>query len=276
MALGSYSADTRRSYLAELRYLFAYYPDVRPSHISDEMMLQYLIYITKTLGCSRVKCKMATQSFSFFCKHLLNRAYKTPAVLYPAHRHKLPPLMSPKEVYACIHNMPNVKHQTLLMLIYSTGMRLGEASMLKIKDIDSQQMRIKVVDGKGKKDRFVPLSQHVLMQLRDYFRLYKPIEYLFNGEKKGTPFCKRSIQFLFKKALHLNGLQHKEYTVHTLRHSFATHLLDNGTDLKAIQHLLGHSNIKQTMIYLHLSVERIRAIQNPYDILLSTQQEQPV
>jgi integrase/recombinase XerD len=269
MALGNYSPATRRSYLAELKYLFVYYPDVRPSQISDEMMLQYLIYITKTLGCSRVKCKMATQSFAFFCKHLLNRAYKTPAILYPAHRHKLPAVMSPQEVYNIIHNTINVKHQTVLMLIYSTGMRISEASSLKIKDIDSEQMRIKVVDGKGKKDRFVPLSHHVLIQLRDYFKLYKPIEYLFNGEKKGAPFCTRSIQHLFQKVLHQNGLQHKNYKVHTLRHSFATHLLDNGTDLKAIQHLLGHSDIKQTMVYLHLSTERIKAIENPYDILLN-------
>ena len=273
MALGSYSPATRKSYLAELRYLFAYYPDVRPSQITDEMMLQYLIYITKTLGCSRVKCKMATQSFVFFCKHLLDRAYKTPAVLYPAHRQKLPAVMSPQEVFACIRNMINFKHQTLIMLIYSTGMRLSEVSALKIKDIDSQQMRIKVVDGKGKKDRFVPLSQHVLVQLREYFRIYKPIEYLFNGEKKGNRLNRRSIQSVFQKALHQNGLQDKNYSIHTIRHSFATHLLDNGTDLKAIQHLLGHSNMKQTMMYLHLSTERIRAIQNPYDILLAEQQK---
>lgn len=177
--------------------------------------------------------------------------------------------MSVQEVSDVIYNMQNPKHQTLLMLMYSTGMRISEVSNVKIVDIDSQQMRIKVVDGKGKKDRFVPLSEHVLVHLRDYFRLYKPLVYLFNGQIKGTRFCTRSIQHLFQKALHQNGLQHKNYKVHSLRHSFATHLLDNGTDLRAIQHLLGHSHINQTMVYLHLSAERIKAIVNPYDILVA-------
>lgn len=215
---------------------------------------------------------MAAQSFVFFYKHLLNRTYKVPTVLFPAHQSKLPSAMSMLEVSNLIHTMQNPKHQTLLMLMYSTGMRISEISNLKIAAIDSQLMRIKVVDGKGKKDRFVPLSEHVLLQLRDYYRLYKPLVYLFNGQAKGTRFCNRSIQHLFQKALHLNGLQHKNYTVHSLRHSFATHLLDNGTDLRAIQHLLGHAHINQTMVYLHLSSERIKAIANPYDILLAEKQ----
>ncbi|MBK9482648.1 MAG: tyrosine-type recombinase/integrase [Bacteroidetes bacterium] len=142
---------------------------------------------------------MAAQSFVFFYKHLLNRTYKVPTVLFPAHQSKLPSAMSMLEVSNLIHTMQNPKHQTLLMLMYSTGMRISEISNLKIAAIDSQLMRIKVVDGKGKKDRFVPLSEHVLLQLRDYYRLYKPLVYLFNGQAKGTRFCKPIYSTSFPK-----------------------------------------------------------------------------
>lgn len=268
LALGNYSPMTRRSYLSELRYLFSYYPDIRPSELTPELLLDYMIYLSKTLVCSRVKCKMAGQSFSFFFKHLLNKPYKIPTVLFAAHKSKLPAVMSVEEVHAIITNMANPKHQTLIMLMYSTGMRLGEISQLKITDIDSKQMRIKIVEGKGKKDRFVSLSQNVLVKLREYFSLYKPEEYLFNGQTKGKRYSTRSIQQVIKKAYMQNGLGDKQYTVHTIRHSFATHLLDNGTDLKVIQHLMGHCNLSQTMQYLHLSTERMAKIVNPYDRLM--------
>ena len=266
--LGDYSPATKKLYLTELRYLFAYYADVRPSQISQEMTLSYLIYLTKTLGCSRVKCKMAAQSFSFFFKHALNKSYKIPSVLYPSHRHKLPAVISVEEMKTIIDSVKNPKHQMVLALMYSTGMRISEASNLKIKDIDSKLMRIKIVDGKGKKDRFVPLSILILEKLRTYFKLYQPVTYLFNGQVKGNNFTTRSIQHFFQKALHKNELDNKNYSVHTIRHSFATHLLDNGTDLKSIQHLMGHANIAQTTQYLHLSPKRIASIANPYDLLM--------
>ena len=267
LTLGHYSPATQRNYLQELRFLFSYYPDTRPSAITPEMTLQYLFYLTKTLGCSRVKAKMAAQSIAFFFKQVLLKPYQIPRVLYPAHENKLPAVMSAAEVKLIIDSIKNPKHKIIISLLYSTGMRLSEAANLKIEHIDSKVMRIKVVEGKGKKDRFVPLSHHLLQELRIYYLQYKPILFLFNSTKRGVKYSARSIQHILHKTLIRLGLQSKNYSIHTLRHSFATHLIDNGADLQAIQELMGHHHISQTVQYLHLSEKRFSAIVNPYDVL---------
>lgn len=270
LELGHYSPMTQRNYLQELRFLFSYYPDIRPSSLTDELCLQYLFYLTKTLKCSRVKAKMAAQSIAFFFKQVLNKPYKIPAVLYPAHESKLPAVMSVAEVKLVLDSIKNIKHKAIISLIYSTGMRLSEAANLKMIDIDSKAMRIKIVQGKGKKDRFVPLSALLLDELRFYFIQYKPSVYLFNSSKRGTKYSARSIQHILEKKLIDLGLQGKNYSIHTLRHSFATHLVDNGADLQVIQELMGHHHIAQTCAYLHLSEKRFKDVINPYDVLRST------
>ena len=207
------------------------------------MVMQYLLYLSKTLGCSRVKCKMAAQSISFFFRHVLKQSYVIPTVIYPRKSTKLPPVMSATEIKALIDGVNNIKHRTIIMLLYSTGMRLGEIARLKITDIDSKNMRIKIVQGKGAKDRFTILSQQVLQELRAYYIIYKPKEYLFNGSRVGGPMSMRNTQHLVQKALAQIGLGSKNYTVHTIRHSFATHLVDNGADLHTVKELLGHSTL---------------------------------
>ena len=184
-ALGEYSDATKRIYLTELRYLFSHYPDTRPSLLTEKKAVDYLIYLAKTLKCSKIKVKLASQSFSFFFKHVLKKEYHSPKVLYGAHCHKLPAVMSAEEVLKIIIGIKNMKHRTLLSLVYSTGMRLQELCNLKIEHIDSKQMFIKIVSGKGKKDRIVPLSQTILTELRIYFLQYRPLIYLFNGSKNG-------------------------------------------------------------------------------------------
>jgi site-specific recombinase XerD len=267
LALGHYSPLTIRNYLSELRYLFVYYADVNPQGFTEEMVMQYLLYLSKTLGCSRVKCKMAAQSISFFFRHVLKQVYVIPTVIYPRKSTKLPPVMSAAEIKMLIDGVKNIKHRTIIMLLYSTGMRLGEIAALKITDIDSKNMRIKVVQGKGLKDRYTILSEQVLQELRAYYIIYKPKEYLFNGCKAGGPISMRNIQHLVQKGLAQIGLDSKNYTVHTIRHSFATHLVDNGTDLHTVKELLGHSNLQTTMRYMHLTSKRIQGIINPYDVL---------
>ena len=175
--------------------------------------------------------------------------------------------MSATEVKSLIDSIVNIKHRTIVMLLYSSGMRLSEIANLKITDIDSKSMRIKVVQGKGAKDRYTILSEQVLLELRAYYIIYKPKEYLFNGYKPGTHLGVRTIQHLVQIALAKTGLQSKNYTVHTIRHSFATHLVDNGTDLHTVKELLGHSNLQTTMRYMHLSTTRMQGIVNPYDAL---------
>ena len=268
LSIGHYSPHTVRNYLAELRYLFVYYGDVDPVDLSEDMIMQYLLYLSKTLGCSRVKCKMAAQSISFFMRHVAKRPYVIPSVIYPRPTGKLPPVMSTAEIKLIIDGVENIKHRTILMMLYSTGMRIAEIAQCKIADIDSANMRIKIVQGKGAKDRFTILSQQVLLELRAYYLIYKPVEYLFNGYRPGKPYSMRSIQLLMQKALVKTGLANKQYSIHTIRHSFATHLADNGTDLHTIKELMGHRSLQTTMQYLHLTSKRINHVVNPYDVLM--------
>ena len=210
---------------------------------------------------------MAAQSISFFFRHVLKIAYVIPTVIYPRKSTTLPAVMSADEIKTLIDSVKNIKHRTIIMMLYSSGMRLSEIAALKITDIDSKLMRIKVVQGKGAKDRFTILSQQVLLELRAYYLIYKPIEFLFNGDKPGKRFSVRSIQHLVQKALLKVGLDNKNYSVHTIRHSFATHLVDNGTDLYTVKELLGHRSLQTTMQYLHLTATRINKVISPYDHL---------
>jgi site-specific recombinase XerD len=267
LTLGHYSPYTSRNYLSELRFLFIYFADTHPFDFTEEMILQYLIYLARTLECSRVKCKMSAQSIAFFFKYVLKKDYIIPSLIYPRKSTKLPPVMSTIEIKALIDIVKNVKHRTIIMLLYSTGLRLCEIAALKMVDIDSKNMRIKVVQGKGAKDRYTILSQQVLLELRAYYLLYKPKEYLFNGQTPGKPLSMRMIQHIVQTALIRLGIESKQYTVHTIRHSFATHLVDNGTDLHTVKELLGHSSIQTTMLYLHLTAKRTQGIVNPYDAL---------
>lgn len=217
---------------------------------------------------------MAAQSISFFFRHVLKQVYVIPTVIYPRKSTKLPAVMNTTEIKTLIDGVKNIKHRTIIMMLYSTGMRLGEIARVKISDIDSPNMRIKVVQGKGAKDRYTILSEQVLLELRAYYIIYKPKEYLFNGSRPARPISMRNIQHLVQKSLAQVGLDSKNYTVHTIRHSFATHLVDNGTDLHTVKELLGHSNLQTTLRYLHLTSTRIQGITNPYDILPDSKDKQ--
>ncbi len=179
--------------------------------------------------------------------------------------------MNADEIKKLIDSVSNIKHRTIIMLLYSTGMRLSEIAKLKIVDIDSRNMRIKIVQGKGLKDRFTILGKQVLLELRAYYIIYKPTEYLFNGYRPGKPISQRNIEHLVQKAVAKIGLASKHYTVHTIRHSFATHLVDNGADLHTVKELLGHTSLQTTMRYMHLTPARTKAIINPYDALQQPQ-----
>lgn len=271
LSVGHYSPLTIRNYLSELRYLFVYYGDINPGDLTEDMILRYLLYLAKTLGCSRVKCRMAAQSISFYFRHVLKLPYVIPSLIYPRPSSKLPAVMSAQQIRTLIDSIKNIKHRTIVMLLYSTGMRLSEIAHLKITDIDSHNMHIKVVQGKGSKDRFTILSEAVLLELRAYYIIYKPQEYLFNGTRKGCPMSMRNIQHLVQISLAKAGLGSKQFTVHTIRHSFATHLVGNGTDLHTVKELLGHSTLQTTMRYLHLSPAKRQQITNPYDVLPQSQ-----
>ena len=168
-----------------------------------------------------------------------------------------------KNVVKLIKVTSNLKHKTILLLIYSAGLRLGELLNLKLGDIDSETMKIHIRQSKGKKDRYIMLSENALKLLREYYKLYKPKVYIIEGQKGGK-YSPKSVQNIFKAALKKAGIK-KKATVHTLRHSFATHLLDEGTDIRYIQELLGHRKLETTQIYTHVSSHSINKIKSPAD-----------
>jgi len=186
-------------------------------------------------------------------------------LIRPKKEKKLPSILSKVEVRLLIDVVYNLKHKTLLALIYSGGLRIGEALNLKVNDIDSHRMLIHIKGGKGKRDRYTLLSQSFLTLLREYYKHYKPKVYLFEGQNS-KKYSTSSAQSVLRNAVLKAGIQ-KKVTLHTLRHSFATHLLENGTDIRYIQELLGHSSPKTTMIYTHVTENSIQNIGNPFDEL---------
>ena len=251
-----------------MRFIFAYYPDTDPSAITADQIEKYICYIKEVFHSGRDKCRLLASSVSFFYKQILKRPYDLPSKLYPRKEFKLPNVMTSDEVRRLLNNTKTIKQAAVVQLFYSSGIRLQEFSNLRICDIDSANMRIKVVQGKGRKDRFTLLSATALDTLRQYFREHRPLTYLFEGYTKGKQMAARSIQFHVEQAMKQAGLRQKGYNVHTLRHSFATHLLDTGTDLHSIKELLGHSKLETTMIYLHLQSARCSRIINPLDHLI--------
>jgi integrase/recombinase XerD len=184
----------------------------------------------------------------------------------PKREKRLPNVLSKEEVKAILEAHNNLKHKVMLSLIYSCGLRCGELLALEPIHIDSKRNIILIKNSKGKKDRIVPLSQKILEMLRTYYKLYKPKRYLFEGQTSGMPYDKRSLQLVLKQALNKTKII-KPVTLHWLRHSYATHLLENGTDLRYIQEILGHSSSKTTEIYTHVSTNSIQRIKSPFDDL---------
>ena len=189
-----------------------------------------------------------------------NRFY---AIERPRKKERLPEVLSKEEIITIIEHTNNLKHRCIISLLYSAGLRRGELLRLKLTDVDSKRMLIRVENGKGGKDRYTLLSKTLLQDLRKYYQVWKPTEYLFEGAG-GGPYSGRSVGQLLTKAAKKAGINRK-VTPHMLRHSFATHLLEQGTDLRYIQSLLGHSSSKTTEIYTHVAVNRFKSIKNLLD-----------
>lgn len=191
-----------------------------------------------------------------------------PNILYqierPRKQKKLPIVLSKEQVKSVINNTNNIKHKCIVSLLYFSGLRRSELLNLKINDIDSSRMLIHIIDAKGNKDRYTILSQNALADLREYYKQWKPKEYLFEG-LKNMPYSGSSVGKIITATAIKAGIR-KKVTPHTLRHSFATHLLENGTDLRYIQLLLGHNSTKTTEIYTHVAKSSFDSIKNPLDL----------
>jgi len=269
MRIGNYSPNSVQNYLRELRFLFDHYHEVQPEQITQEQIESYLIFLKDTFKAQRDKCRMVAQAWSFFCKKVIHKPFLVPNTIYPRKTFSLPNVMSQDEVKLLLNSCTSIKQLALVELFYSSGIRLSECCQLKIGDIDSKTMRIRIRQGKGNRDRFTLLSAHTLKTLRTYYAEHRTKEYLFEGQTPGEPMHQRSVQHALELVFKAAGLRSKGYNTHTLRHSFATHLLDSGSDIHTIKELLGHSRIETTMVYLHLQSKKRSTIISPLDSLLN-------
>jgi site-specific recombinase XerD len=212
--------------------------------------------------------KMGYYALRFLFVHILRKEWAKEYLPTPKIAQTLPLVLSKEEVLEVINVIPNLKHRSIIMFIYSTGSRVSECANIKLTDIDSKRMQVNIKEGKGLKQRQVPLSPVLLEFLRQYFRQYKPQEFLFEGfTGKGSHLGVSAVREICKKARYKTPKINKEYTPHTFRHCFATHLLEQGTNLLIIQRLMGHSDLRNTLKYLHVQQLGIDKLVNPLDTL---------
>lgn len=262
-----YAVKTHRNYVYEVRYLLAHFNERSPRSLTQKDIISYIRFIQETFHSSRGKCHIAAQSFSFFFRHILRTKYIVPTAFYPRKEVKFPNILSQESVQILLQKCVNLKQKAIISMFYGTGLRLSELQQLKMSEIDRSQLVVRVLRGKGGKERYTILSEKLLDLLGDYYRIFRPKVYLFEGRISGKPMSERTLQYVVKEALKRSGFSAMGYNTHTLRHSFATHLLDNGTDIHAIQELLGHTNLNTTMLYFHLQASKRRAIVSPFDNL---------
>lgn len=259
-----YSPNTIETYGEALKSFLTFCNTKSVKDISNEDVIAYNNdYILKNNFSSSYQNQIVN-SLKLFFKIVKETSIEIDKIHRPKREKVLPNVLSKEDVLKIIDSAENLKHKTLLALIYSAGLRISEALNIKPKDIDSVRMLIHIKNAKGKKDRYTLLSEKVLLLLREYYLVYKPKQYLFEGQFGGM-YSSRSAQIILKQAAEKAGIR-KSITLHTLRHSFATHLLESGTDLRYIQDLLGHSSPKTTMIYTHVSNDTLKKIKNPFDV----------
>lgn len=254
---------TQRTYLREVRNLAKYFGK-SPEKLGESEIKAYLLHLLKERKVSVGTYRFYSYGLKFFYKHTLKRGYVMENILFPKRKKQLPVVLDLSEVEALFLVTTNIKHKAILMMTYSSGLRVSEAAHLKVVDIDSKRMMVRIKQGKGGKDRYSILSLAALECLRRYWKKYRPKEWLFEGMDKNEHISTSSIQQLFHKAKKLCGIK-KPATVHTLRHSFATHLVEAGESLHHVQLLLGHRSPNTTTIYLHVSRLNLAQVVSPLD-----------
>jgi site-specific recombinase XerD len=265
MQIRNYSPHTIEAYVRCVAHFAGHFgksPDLlTPAHVREYQL--YLVQQREDCWGTLVQTVCALR---FFYQQTLGRKWMIDFIPYPKRVKKLPLILSQEEVHALLKAATNLKHHTILATIYATGLRVSEAAALLVSDIDSGRQMIAVRQGKGRKDRFVMLSPKLLELLRKYWKAYKPHPYLFIGDRPGYPISRDGIGWICHRAAVAARLS-KPVTPHTLRHCFATHLLEAGTDLRTIQLLLGHNSLRTTAIYLHVSNLALGSTTSPLDLL---------
>jgi integrase/recombinase XerD len=261
-----YSDNTIKTYVEALKSFLTFFNNKSVFEITnDDVILYNNEHILKNKLSASYQNQIVN-AIKLYFKTIQNIKIELDKVHRPKRAKELPNVLSKEEVKAILLAPTNLKHKVMLSLIYSCGLRSGELIALKPIHIDSKRNIVFLKNSKGKKDRIAPLSLKILELLREYFKIYKPTTYLFEGQVSGMPYDPRSLQLVLKQTIKKAGIT-KPVTLHWLRHSYATHLLESGTDLRYIQELLGHSSSKTTEIYTHVSTKNIQQIKSPFDDL---------
>ena len=260
-----YSESTLKNYKSTFEEFSNYYHKFDLPKIDESMIITFMRYLVTERKVSSSYQNQSINAIKFYYERVLGGQRKFYFLERPIKEKTLPVVLSLEEVKALLNAIENLKHKAILMTIYSAGLRISELIQLAITDIDSKRMQIRVAQAKGKKDRYTLLAPKTLNLIRIYYREYKPKKYLFEGPGN-QPYSKASIRKIFITAVKKAAIT-KKVTVHSLRHSFATHLLENGTDLRYIQSLLGHSSSKTTEIYTHITTKGFDQLKSPVELL---------
>jgi integrase/recombinase XerD len=265
MQLRNFSTGTITVYVNSVARLARHFGR-SPEALGPEEVRAYLTHLIKERHVSWSYYNQILQAFRFLYNITLGRTEVLQHVACPKRPRRLPVVLSPEEVARFFAAVTGIRHRALLMTAYAAGLRISEVAALRVEDIDSRRMVIRVRQGKGRKDRYVMLSPRLLDLLRRYWKAARPRTWLFPGQDPDRPIGIRTVTRACRQALEASGLG-KRVTVHTLRHSFATHLLEAGTDLRTIQVLLGHRCLRTTALYTHVSTAALQATASPFDRL---------
>jgi len=261
-----YSPNTIKTYTDALEVFFRYHHEQLPQNlgVSDVIDFNHGYILENNLSASYQN--QVINALKLFYRNRFNRVMDLDNLERPRREKRLPNVLSKQEIKAILEAPANLKHRAMLSLMYACGLRRSELLGLTLKDVLSDRNLLFIRQSKGKKDRVVPISDKIIDMLREYYKAYKPKTWLFEGQERGTCYSERSIQLVLKHALVKAG-NRKPVSLHWLRHSYATHLLESGTDLRYIQELLGHSSSKTTEIYTHVSTKNLQQIRSPFDDL---------
>lgn len=266
LQLKGYSQNTITTYRNELAQLLYILKEKNVDDLDSEKLRSYFLYCINELKLSENTIHSRLNAVKFYFEQVLKRERLFVEIPRPKKPFTLPNVLAISQVEKLFSTLNNLKHMTMLFLAYSAGLRISEVVNLRIKDIHSERMLINIKGAKGKKDRTVSLSEGILELLKKYYLSYKPKYWLFEGQNKEEQYSTRSLQQIFHRAKNEAKIK-QDVTFHSLRHSYATHLHERGTDIKLIQELLGHNDIKTTLRYTHVSNRTIGNIASPFDQL---------
>ena len=259
-----YSNSTIKTYTEAIKIFLKYFEDRDPAEISNKDFILFNSNFILKNGYSASYQNQVINAIKLFYLKVENRALSIEDIERPKRYNPLPKVIPKEMVEKMLMSIPNFKHKTALTLIYACGLRRSELINLRLKDLDSKRRTVTIVNGKGQKDRVLPVSEKLMKMIIKYYKLYRPSNYLIEGQFKGNSYSETSLEKIFHKYLGKIYKNHN-FTLHCLRHSYATHLLEAGVSLRYIQELLGHKSSKTTEIYTHVSMTGLQNIKNPAD-----------